>query len=113
MGPFMLRLGNRIQNNASRRCNVDTGRLRSSIYYELTRNVDFEADVRVGSRVNYARWVHEGTSPHIIRPHPPRQFLRFPGRGGTMVFARQVRHPGYKGNPFLRDAMREEVARFF
>lgn len=111
MGPFMLRFGNRVANNATQRCNVDTGRLRSSIYYELTRNVNFESNVRVGSRVNYARWVHEGSGPHIIRPNPPRQFLRFPGRSGGMVFARQVNHPGYRGNPFLRDAAIEEVAR--
>jgi len=110
MGPFMLLLGNRINNGATRRCNVDTGRLRAAMYYELTRNVDFDAAVRIGNHTTYARWVHDGTGPHIIRPNPPRKFLRFPGRGG-IVFARQVNHPGYAGNPFLLDAAREELAR--
>ena len=108
----MLLLGNRISNGASRRCNVDTGRLRAAMYFEMTRNVNFEAVVRVGNHTNYARFVHNGTAPHIIRPNPPRQFLRFPGRTGAIVFARQVHHPGYGGNPFLLDAAREEVARF-
>jgi hypothetical protein len=110
MGPIMLRLGNRIVNNASQRCNVDTGRLRSSLYYELIRNVDFEAAVRTGSKVNYARWVHEGTGPHVIEAKN-RKFLKFPGEGGVMIFRRRVNHPGYRGNPFLLDAAREECAR--
>ena len=108
--PWSLRLGNRIATNATRRCNVDTGRLRSSIHAEVDELAVLGVGVKVGSNVSYAIYVHEGTGPHIIRPRH-RRFLRFPGRTGGMVFARQVHHPGYRGNPFLRDAMVEEVAR--
>jgi len=110
---FMLRLGNRIRTGAAERCNVDTGRLRSSISVALIDG----PGCQVGSDVNYAYWVHEGTAPHVIEaqgmsPRNPTRLhvLSWVGPGGR-VFRRRVNHPGYRGNPFLRDAMVEEVAR--
>lgn len=49
------------------------------------------------------RFLIEGTRPHLIRPRNGR-VLRFMGRGGGVVFARLVRHPGTKPYPFARDA---------
>lgn len=118
---FMFRLGYRIRNNASVRCNVDTGRLRASLFVVMLPG----PTVRVGSDVTYAVYVHEGTAPHVIVPVRARA-LRFTTaagvttgpRGGIrsrsergVVFAKRVNHPGYRGNPFLRDAMVEEVGR--
>lgn len=99
----MLRRGIRVQNGARRRVNVDTGRLRSSLNVEgpIVRNG--AAGVRVGTNVEYAIYVHEGTRPHLIRPQA-RAALRFQA-GGGVVYARRVFHPGTRGNPFLRDAL--------
>lgn len=57
--------------------------------------------------------VHNGSRPHVIRPRRRRSntgngppYLRFE-IGGRVVYARMVNHPGYKGNPFLTDALRQ------
>lgn len=42
--------------------NVDSGRLRSSITHELTNRPDGTLVARVGSNVEYARYVEEGSS---------------------------------------------------
>lgn len=62
--------------------NVDTGRLRSSITHEVVNRADGSLVARVGTNVEYARYVEEGGSP--------------PGSRG----------PGY---PYLRPAL--EAAR--
>jgi hypothetical protein len=47
---------------------------------------------------------HEGTRRHIIRA-PQNKVLKFQ-RGGQMVYATQVRHPGTKPNPYLREQLK-------
>lgn len=51
------------------------------------------------------RYVLEGTRAHIIRPRR-RKALRFTARSGDLVFAKLVRHPGYRGDNFLLEALR-------
>lgn len=43
--------------------NVDTGRLRSSITWELVHRPGGELVARIGSNVEYARYVEEGGDP--------------------------------------------------
>ncbi|PWI06533.1 hypothetical protein DIZ27_32860 [Streptomyces sp. NWU339] len=50
------------------------------------------------------RFVLDGTRPHIIRPRRAKA-LRFE-TGGRVVFAKRVRHPGTRANPFLQRALR-------
>lgn len=57
--------------------------------------------VEVGTNVVSARWVHDGTRPHTIEPRTQRA-LFWPGAAHPV---RRVRHPGYKGNPFLANAL--------
>lgn len=57
------------------------------------------------------RFLIEGTKPHIIRAKG-RGFLRFMGRGGGVVFARMVNHPGTKANSFAADAARAALTPF-
>lgn len=95
----------RVTNGAKRRCPVDQGRLRSSIRWVL-RSDSRGLHAVVGTDVEYALFVHEGTRDHDIRPRRAR-VLRFPstrGRGG-FAYARIVHHPGTTGVPFLRDAL--------
>jgi phosphatidylserine/phosphatidylglycerophosphate/cardiolipin synthase-like enzyme len=47
----------------------------------------------------HAAFVHWGTRPHVIKPRN-KKALRFPV-GGAFAFARQVNHPGYKGDPYF------------
>ena len=50
------------------------------------------------------------TKPHIIKPRN-RKFLRWVA-GNNFIFAKKVKHPGYKGDPFFELAVRDEVPKF-
>lgn len=64
---YMLRLGIQIQSSARRKCPVDTGRLRSSI--GVTQKAATQGAITsVGSNVEYALYVHEGTRFQHGRP---------------------------------------------
>lgn len=81
VGRFMLTLGNRVVNNAKARANVKTGRMRASIQMGALENASGD-NIRV--------------------------------RVGTDVsYALYVHegHHSYPGNPFLRDALVDEVSR--
>lgn len=99
---FFTGLMNRVVNGAKRRCNVDTGRLRSAIVAESDSQA---GQWTAAARTEYAQWVHDGRGPVYGNP-----VLVFTPKGSsTVVFARSV--GPYAGNPFLRDALAEEVAR--
>lgn len=55
--------------------------------------------------VNYAMFVHFGTKPHIIEPNK-KKALRWAGANG-FVFAKKVKHKGYKGDPFMTKASQQ------
>lgn len=97
-----------VVNRAKVLCPVDTGRLRASIRAEPPRIFSLRGSVTVGSDLEYAAMVHDGTRPHRIRPKT-KQALRFVV-GGQVVFARVVNHPGTRGKPFLDRALREVAA---
>lgn len=61
------------------------------------------ARVTVGhsGRVAYAKAVHDGSKPHIITPRVKKALYW----QGAMHPVGIVRHPGYKGNPYLTDAL--------
>lgn len=64
---YMLRLGIKVQSAARRRCPVDTGRLRSSI--GVTQKETAQGAVTsIGTNVEYALYVHEGTRFQQGRP---------------------------------------------
>lgn len=83
---------------------VRTGRLRAStrgqVLYDGTNQV---LSVRQGAMTKegafYGRFVREGTEPHIIRPRRQGGVLAFQYKG-EMVFARSVKHPGTRANPY-------------
>ena len=87
---------------------VDTGRLRASIRVERRSIFGLRQRWTVGSDVEYAPMVNDGTRPHIIRPKRA-QVLRFKV-GGRTVFAKVVHHPGTRARPFLDRAL-QDVAR--
>ena len=60
------------------------------------------------SIAKHAPWVHAGTRPHMIRP-VSRRMLRWAVRG-DFRFARVVRHPGTKADPFLFEAAAKKEA---
>lgn len=84
---------------------VDTGRLRASIRVERRSVLGLRMRWTIGSDVEYAPMVNDGTRPHVIRPKNAK-VLRFKV-GGQTVFARVVHHPGTRAQPFLDRALRE------
>lgn len=105
-GPVMtdlLKRGLRVQTRAKQLCPVDEGRLRSSI------QIGFGSDsrgrfVKIGTDVDYAIYVHEGTRPHF----PPVLALGgWANRHGINAFlvARAISRHGTRPHPFLRDAL--------
>lgn len=84
---------------AKRGCPVKTGRLRSSIRFQI----GIGPIGYVGTDVNYALAVHNGTKAHDIYPKNA-SVLAF-DVGGQTVFAASVHHPGTKGVPFLTRAL--------
>lgn len=100
--------GRQVVNRAKVLAPVDTGRLRASIEGSLNRTWTLRPRFTVGSSVEYAPMVHDGTRPHVIRPRNARA-LRFVV-GGRVVYARVVHHPGTRARPFLDRALAEVTA---
>lgn len=93
---------------------VDTGNLRS--HNQMTAKRQPPGAVGwVYNTAEYADVVHDGSGPYIIRPKARRTrtgrppMLKFEVNGRT-VYARQVRHPGTKGRPWMARAGREVAA---
>lgn len=62
----------------------------------------------------HAIFIHFGTKPHLIKPKD-KKALRWAGGsgGGThFIFAKWVRHPGYKGHAYLVEAADAAVKQF-
>ena len=84
-----------------------TGALRQSLY---NRPIPHGREIgHDPQRAPHALFVHWGTRPHVIKPKK-RKALRWTS-GGEFVFAKFVRHPGYKGDAYLVDAAREAIRR--
>ena len=73
---------------------VKTGRLKRSRVSRASYGGS-RAAVTVTYPPEYARYTDEGTRPHLIVPRRAKA-LRFV-KGGRVIFARRVHHPGTKG----------------
>lgn len=100
--------GRQVVNRAKVLAPVRTGRLRSSIRAEPPRILSLRGSLTVGSDLEYAAFVNDGTRPHEIRPRT-KQVLKFTV-GGRTVYAKVVHHPGTRARPFLDQALREVAA---
>jgi hypothetical protein len=87
---------------------IDTGKLRASISVQLKKKSSRTLTVRIGTNVEYAIWVHDGTGlygplHHLITPKTKR-YLRFkPHNASQFVYAKSVK--GMRPNPFLLNAL--------
>lgn len=83
---------------------VDTGRYRASIAWRLGRDgLGLYADI--GSNVDYARYLEQGTPPHEIRPVSKRALF---WKGAEHPYAR-VRHPGTRAYRVLARALQRAI----
>ena len=120
------RRANNVLNLARVKCPVDQGKLRQSLAVEM-RSVNGQPVGRVGTNVEYALYVHEGTGLYGERKRMivpvNRKALRWAtvnnsGRGrrrykagatGAYTFSKYSR--GFPGRPFLRDALNQVAFR--
>ena len=85
---------------------VRTGRLRASIRHEL--GVDSRGlFARIGSNVEYARYVEEGTEPHrivagAVTGQSKKKALHWKGARHPVL---AVNHPGNRAYPYLSPAL--------
>jgi hypothetical protein len=107
VGREMYRRGKRVEALAKRLVPVDEGRLRGSINADPPVVRGGVPVVRVGTRVRYARWVHDGTGlygPRHTRIYPKTaKALRFRPKGSPWIFRRSV--AGMRGTPYLKEAL--------
>ncbi len=106
--PILIReqqsIQRRIVAEAQRRVPVRSGFLRSTIQEEPATGSGRNAVTGgVIATAPYARFVHDGTRPHLIVPR--RSSVLVFEIGGRTVFTKRVHHPGTRPNPFIRDAM--------
>lgn len=88
---------------------VRTGRLKASIHPDpVNRTGPWTLESGVSADAPYSAPVHQGARPHIIRPRYARA-LRFE-IDGQVVFAKFVRHPGQRAQPFLVNAVHRVVS---
>ena len=93
---LMEHLAEQVEADAKIFAPTDTGALAASIRHEVNDGV-----FRVGSDLEYALYVEEGTRPHVIRPRNAKA-LFWPGADHPYGL---VNHPGTPAEPFLRPAL--------
>lgn len=87
-----------VEAQAKRESPVKTGTLRRSITSRVERGGDRGV---VGTHLRYARSVHDGSRPHIIRPKRAKALF---WRGARHPVT-SVNHPGNRANPFFVRAL--------
>lgn len=102
---FLITRSEIVKRAAVIQCNKRTNKLSKSIV-KRSSSSDGELSMIIGAYQPYALYVHDGTKAHVIMPKKPGGVLHWVDGGGNDVFARVVHHPGYKGNPFLKDNLK-------
>lgn len=97
----------RAKKNLTNNKSVKTGHLRRSITHKFAYSSLIEGTVHT-SNLKYAKWVEDGTRPHIIRPKKGKA-LYWQGASRPVKF---VRHPGGKAKPYLVPALEKEKDNF-
>lgn len=93
----------RIESAMKQTVPVKTGKLQNSIGSTVTEGAaEGEASAVVYTSSGYGLFVDQGTRPHIIEGNPWLRFVI----NDRVVFARRVRHPGFKGRHFSTKAIR-------
>lgn len=106
VGGGLEKIAVRVVGEAKRRCPVDEGRLRASITYNVL-TVGAQLSARVGTNVEYARFVHDGRGP--VFPVSAK-VLRFKPKGSSQFIFRSSVGPA-EAQPFLREALVDVVSR--
>lgn len=94
-----------IEAKAKEKCPVSTGTLRRSIMSDVTTNADGTAEGIVGSNLEYAPYVHQGTGIYAVEGNGRKQV---PWYYYDEKLDRVVQTKGIHPTPFLQEAVDEE-----
>lgn len=102
VGRFLKLKGAQLVSLARANTPTRTGSLRNSIHMRHLRDSRGQY-IKVGSPLPYAKAVHDGTKPRIIRPKNG-PVIRFQNNS-QVVYSRFAVHPGTKGYKYLSKAL--------
>lgn len=94
-----------VEAEAKQRVKVDTGNLRRNITHE-TEDDSNKSIARIGTNVEYAQVLEEGSKPHTINFDKPQR-LKI---DGVWVTVSKINHPGTKAQPYLVPSIEENVS---
>lgn len=110
----LKRTASNIASEAKRthRFKTRTGMLEKAVEFNVD-DAAMKAEIYLNEAIApYAKYVHEGTKPHIIRPKK-RKLLRWVSqRTGNFVSKYEVKHPGTNPDRFLYDAAEKLSGKF-
>lgn len=118
-------VGGIVQRDAKPRVPVNIGLLRNSITWEIGKSGTFPTYVRVGTKIAYARPVHDGRAPGSRMPPVDviaqwvveKKILNKNGKGkrkdvgskavraAAFAIAKSIAKKGIPAKPFLKDAL--------
>lgn len=102
----LLKRGERVKIRARSYAPRVTGNLADHIVKRLVHLNGGPAVIVGPQGVSYAKWVHEGTQPHVIYARRAPRLVFFWPKVGRVVAFPKVNHPGTKPNRFLLRALR-------
>jgi phage gpG-like protein len=94
-----------LEAEAKQKVKVKTGDLRRKITSE-TQHTSTSSKAKVGTNVEYAQALEEGSKPHAINYSKP-QHLNIEGRWVTV---KKINHPGTKAQPFLKPSIDDNLS---
>lgn len=90
-----------LEATARRESPIDTGRLKAAHRTSVDK---LRLRGEVTNVTKYATAVHEGSSPHVIRPRR-KKALSWPGARHPV---KKVNHPGFKGDPWFERTVKKK-----
>ena len=98
---ILLTTAKLIQQESKKLVPIKTWTLNKSIKYKL-----FNDHAQVYSNISYAKYVHEWTKPHLIKPLTKKSLYR--EKDWIWYFSKLVHHPWTKANPFFETALKNK-----
>lgn len=101
---FLFRVGSETVNEAKKISPYKTGNLKKDI--QVISVNDKSVTIGNTTLAPYAKFVHYGTKPHIIKVKKAKALAN---KKSGLVFGKKVNHPGTKANPYLKNAFENYI----
>ncbi|KKL10653.1 hypothetical protein LCGC14_2553680 [marine sediment metagenome] len=99
---FFFGVGNDLTTALIKNCPVDKAELKNGIGFRVIDKNKLEIFMP-----KHGFYVEFGTPPHIIKPKT-KKALAFQS-GGETIIVKEVKHPGTRAQPFIRNTFKAEL----